>query len=144
MRGMAGLEASHVTPNGTGFLVFDTVESATAASDLLKQDGHLPRYAQYRMFIKFTPPIRVAPDQAWDPIVEMVESAVATACPDANIMRTRLHVPPHAGGMVRNGLLVVDRLQDLQQLIHQSYGTFQLYRYRMTNRPGNENSGTGP
>lgn len=130
---LQGLESSHITPNGTEFYVFNAVDNAANALQALVQKGYTPRYAHYRLFIKFTPPIQATTPESLDNIRNSVEQIITTHNPSTHILSSRLHIPPKGTGIVRNGILVLDRLEDLQELVNKSYGNFSLYRYRLTN-----------
>ena len=129
---LPGFESSHATPNGTEFYMFNTVANATLALDALVDKGYAPRYAYYRLFAKFTPPQQASTPESLDSVKQQVEQTIITHHPSVNILYSRLHPPSKGTYTVRNGVLTLDRLEDLQQLVNKSYGLFQLYRYRVT------------
>jgi hypothetical protein len=127
----SGLVSNEKTSTNSIFLEFASIEDATNAFEKLKEDSVRVKYAYYKLFIKFTSPVK---NLSYDSLKELSKNTLQTDINDINVVYFKLY--KKANELIGCGEVTVDRIGDVEKLIKRSFDggndvTFDIYRFRI-------------
>ena len=131
---LSGLISNEKTNSNSIFLEFASIEDATVAFEKLKSDDVRVKYAYYKLFIKFTCPVK---EITYDTLKELSKNVLQQDINDINIVYFKLYKKNNE--LIGCGEITVDRLSDVEKLIKRSFEgqhennslTFDIYRFRL-------------
>jgi hypothetical protein len=131
---LTGLVSHEKTPSNSIFLEFATIDDATAVFEKLKADDVRVKYAYYKLFIKFTSPVK---ELSYDSLKEKSKEVLQTDINDINVVYFKLYKKNNE--LIGCGEVTVDRLSDVEKLIKRSFTgqyddknlDFDIYRFRL-------------
>jgi len=129
-----GLISNEKTNSNSIFLEFSTIEEAVQAFEQLKNDDIRVKYAYYKLFIKFTSPVK---EISYDVLKEKAKEVLQSDISDINVVYFKLY--KRNNELIGCGEVTVDRLGDVEKLIKRSFEgqndnsnlTFDIYRFRL-------------
>jgi hypothetical protein len=128
---LSGLLSNEKTNSNSIFLEFSSIEDATQAFEKLQAENVRVKYAYYKLFIKFTSPVK---NLSYDFLKDVSKTTLHNDISDINIVYFKLY--KKATELIGCGEVTVDRIGDVDKLIKRSFGnenniTFDIYRFRV-------------
>ena len=142
-----GLVDLHRTENGSNFLVFDNVESATQAFSEISESGFQVKYSYYKVFFR----LRDCDLETleYDKMKDSIKKALTTLNSNINIVYFKFYTKNNK--LIGSGDFTLDTKEDLDSLVELreldvevdgSQKKVSVYRFRMRRRQPHANNNT--
>ena len=129
------------TKTGSKFMIFDNVESAKTAFNILKESGARVKYSYYKLFFKIK---NIDSTYTYDKLKELIKNCFEQHIADSNILYLKLY--RKNGKLTGSGDLVLDLKSSLDDIVNKRNLLLEndielsVYRFIIKKKQSNEDS----